>query len=62
MEYLHVESLDHGLNCLRRCATSLKVAGWIHDEVIEFFNLSNTSSRTLGFSEPLTELSTRIYF
>jgi hypothetical protein len=35
--------------------------GLIPDEVIGFFNLPNTSSRTmaLGSTQPLTEISTR---
>jgi hypothetical protein len=41
--------------------TSRKVVGSIPDEVIEFFNLPNFSSRimTLGSTQPLTEMSTR---
>jgi hypothetical protein len=43
--------------------TSRKVAAAIPDEAIElfFFNLPNSSSRTmaLGFTQPLTEMSTR---
>jgi hypothetical protein len=48
-------------SCLRHCATSLKVAGSISDEVIRFFNSSNPTSRTraLGSTQPLTEMSTR---
>jgi hypothetical protein len=46
---------------LRHYATSRKVAGWIPDEVIGFFNSPNPSSRTvaLGSTQPLTEMSTR---
>jgi hypothetical protein len=35
--------------------------GFIPDEVTEFFNLPNSSSRTIdpGSSKPLTEMSTR---
>jgi hypothetical protein len=46
---------------LRHYATSRKVAGSIPDEVIGFFNRSNTSSRTMapGSTQPLTEMSTR---
>jgi hypothetical protein len=42
-------------------AKSRKVAGLIPDEVIGFFNLPNSSSRTLvlGSTQPLTEMSTR---
>jgi hypothetical protein len=42
-------------------ATSLKVAGSIPDEVIEFFNWFNPSGRTmaLGSTQPLTKMSTR---
>jgi hypothetical protein len=38
-----------------------KVAGSIPDEVIEFFNWPNPSSRTmaLGSTQPLTEMGTR---
>jgi hypothetical protein len=46
---------------LRHCATSRKVAGSIPDEVTEFFNCPNHSSRTmaLGSTLPLTEMSIR---
>jgi hypothetical protein len=46
---------------LRHYATSRKVAGSNHDEVIVFFNLPNPSSRTmaLGLTQSLTEMSTR---
>jgi hypothetical protein len=42
-------------------ATSRKVAGSFPDEVTEFFNWPNPSSRTmpLGSTKPLTEMSTR---
>jgi hypothetical protein len=42
-------------------ATSRKVAGSTHDEVIWFFNWPNPSSRTmaLGSTQPLPEMSTR---
>jgi hypothetical protein len=42
-------------------ATSRKVAGSFPDEVIEFFNWPNRSSRimALGSTQPLTEMSTR---
>jgi hypothetical protein len=45
---------------LRHYATSLKVAGSGADEV-DFFNLSNPSSRTLALdsTQPLTEMSTK---
>jgi hypothetical protein len=38
-----------------------KVSGLIPDEAIAFFNLLNTSSRTmiLGLTHPVTEISTR---
>jgi hypothetical protein len=41
--------------------TSRKVTGSIPDEVIQFFNSPNPSSRTiaLGSIQPLTEMSTR---
>jgi hypothetical protein len=46
---------------LRHYATSQKAAGSIPNEVIEFLNLPNLSSRTmaLGSTQPLTEMSTR---
>jgi hypothetical protein len=47
---------------LRHYATSRKVAGSTPDKVIGFlFNVTNHSRRTmaLGFTQPLTELSTR---
>jgi hypothetical protein len=46
---------------LRHYATSWKVPGSIPDEVIEFFNWPNPSSRTttLGSTQPLTATSTR---
>jgi hypothetical protein len=39
----------------------MEVAGSIPDELIEFFNWPNPSSRTvaLGSTQPLTEISTR---
>jgi hypothetical protein len=42
-------------------ALCLKVAGSIPDEVTEFFNRPNPSSRTmaLGSTQPLTEMSSR---
>jgi hypothetical protein len=42
-------------------ATSRKVVGSIPDEVIEFFNRPNPSSRTMALrsTQPLTEMSTR---
>jgi hypothetical protein len=46
----------------RHYATSLKVAGSIPDELIEFiFSWPNPSSRpvALGSTQPLTEMSTR---
>jgi hypothetical protein len=51
----------HGnVNGFGHYATSRKIAGSILDEVTEFFNLPNPSSRTtvLGSTEPLTEMST----
>jgi hypothetical protein len=41
--------------------TTRKVSGSIPDEVIEFFNWPNPSSRNmaLGLTQPLTEMSTR---
>jgi hypothetical protein len=46
---------------LRHYVTNRKVAGSIRDEVIAFFNLPNSSSRTMGqgSNKPLTEMSTR---
>jgi hypothetical protein len=46
---------------MRHYATSLKVAGSIPDEVIEFLNLPNPSSRTMALrpTQPLTEMGTR---
>jgi hypothetical protein len=43
------------------CATSLKVAVSIPDEIIGYFSLPNHSSRTmaLGSTQPLTDMSTR---
>jgi hypothetical protein len=49
----------------RRYVISWKAAGSIPDEVIElFFNLPHPSSRimALGFTQPLTEMSSRISF
>jgi hypothetical protein len=42
-------------------ATSRKVAGSIHDEVIGIFSLPNPSRRTmaLGSTQPLTEMRTK---
>jgi hypothetical protein len=42
-------------------AACQKAAGSIPDEVIEFFNLPNPSSRTMGLgsTQPLSEMSTR---
>jgi hypothetical protein len=46
---------------VRRYARSWKVTGSDLDEVIEFFNLPNPSSRTMGiwFTQSLIEISTR---
>jgi hypothetical protein len=46
---------------LRHYAASRKVAGSITDDVIEFLNWLNPSSRTLALrsTQPLTEMSTR---
>jgi hypothetical protein len=43
------------------CATNLKVAGLIPDEVTEFINLPNPSSRNMssGSTQPLTEIKIR---
>jgi hypothetical protein len=48
---------------LRHYATSRKLAGSILDEVIGFFNWPNPSSRTITLrsTQPLTEMSTRIF-
>jgi hypothetical protein len=52
--------------CLSLCyfRNNLKVAGSSPDEILEFFNLRNPSSSTinLGFTHPLTEMSTRRFF
>jgi hypothetical protein len=55
----HSNGLQRG--CLRHYATSRMVAGSIPDEVIEFFDSPNPSSRTMtmGSTQPLTEMSTR---
>ena len=44
---------------LRHCATSLKVAGSIPDNVTEIFHSHNPSGRTmaLGLTQPLREMS-----
>jgi len=49
---------------LRHCATSRKVAGSIPDGVIGIFHSHYPSGRTmtLGFTQPLTEISTRNIF
>jgi hypothetical protein len=49
------------LSWLSYYATSLKVAGSIPDDVIEFFNWPNPSSRTMDLwsTKPLTEMSTK---
>ena len=49
---------------LRHCATSRKVAGSIPNGVIEIFHWHNPSGRTMALAstQPLTEMSTRIYF
>jgi hypothetical protein len=54
----------HKRSWLRQYATSRKVAGSIPDDGIGFFNLPNTSSRTMapGSTQPLTEMSTRNLF
>jgi hypothetical protein len=46
---------------MRHYATSRKVTVPIPDEVVEFFDRPNPSSRTmaLGSTQPLTEMSTR---
>jgi hypothetical protein len=48
---------------LRHYATSRKATGSILDKVIGFFNLPNTSSRTmaLGSTQPLTEMSITVF-
>jgi len=48
---------------LRRCATNRKVAGSIQRGVIGIFHWHNASDRTmaLGSTQPLTEMSTRIF-
>jgi hypothetical protein len=49
---------------LRHCATSQKVPCSVPDEIIGFFNWSNSSGRTmaLGSTQPLREMSTRNLF
>jgi hypothetical protein len=49
------------ISWFRHYATSLKDAGSIPDEIIGFFNLPNSSSRTMALesTQPLTEMSTR---
>jgi hypothetical protein len=51
-------------NWLMHYATSRKIAGSSPDEVIEFFNLPYTSSRSmaLGFTQLLTDMNTTPYF
>jgi hypothetical protein len=46
---------------MRYCASSRKVAGSNSDELITFFSIYYSSSRTmaLGSTQPLTEMSTR---
>jgi hypothetical protein len=46
---------------VEHCATSRKVAGSIHNEIIDVFNLPDPFSLTvaLGLTQPLTEMSTR---
>jgi hypothetical protein len=48
---------------LRHCATNRKVAGSIPDDVTGFFHWHNPSGRTMaqGSTQPLTEMSTRIF-
>jgi hypothetical protein len=57
-------TLPHNLAGKGHYATSRKAAGLIPDEVIDFFNLRNTSSSTMAleFTQPLTEMSSRKYF
>jgi hypothetical protein len=61
---LHVIPISMGQTAAQlvgHCATSRKVAGWILQEFIGFFNWPNPSSSTmaLGSTEPLTQMSTR---
>jgi hypothetical protein len=53
----HYETFNSSLHIV----TSRNVAGSIPDEVIEFFNWANPSSRTMTLwsTQPLTEMSTR---
>jgi hypothetical protein len=53
-------SLPFSCSLLKHYATNRKVAGSNRDEVIEFFNWPNPSSRNmaLGSTQPLTEMST----
>jgi hypothetical protein len=46
-ESLHV-NLGSDVCWLRHYAISRKIAGWVPDEVIGFFNLPNPSSRTMA--------------
>jgi hypothetical protein len=50
-----------GHSWLRRYGTSRKAAGSIPDNIIEFFNWPNPSSRSMDLVsiQPLTEMSTR---
>ena len=49
---------------LRHCTSNLQVAGSIPDGVIGIFHWHNPSGSTmvLGWTQPLTEMSTRIIF
>ena len=57
----HLQSLSLVAQWLRCCAKNRKVAGSIPDDVIEIFHWHNSSDRTmaLGWTQPLTEMSTR---
>ena len=58
---MHVVLGTRCRSCLGHCATSLKPAGSISDDVIEIFHGHNPSGRTIaqGSTQPLTEMSTR---
>jgi hypothetical protein len=61
MEMLRVSTYTRKRSRLRQYITSRKIADSIPDEVIGFFNLPNSPSRTvtLESSQPLVEIRTR---
>jgi hypothetical protein len=56
-----ISLIDPLCRWLRRYATSRKVEGSGHNDVIEFLKLPDPSSRimALGITQPLTQMSTR---